>query len=244
MIRLFQFVILTLGLALVALASAIVTMRFAIHGAEVKVPSFQGMTAAQAQAKAADLGVELSVDNRFYSAEVPAGRILAQSPPPGAIVRREWHVRTTESLGPQLVAIPDLVGRPLRDSTMQIRRLGLELGAVAHMPSAAPPDTVLAQDPPAGGAGVDQPGISLVVSDASPPPIAAFVMPDLVGQQYATAVATITRAGLKLSPNPNYAPGLATPVATAALPGTVIAQTPLAGYSVDPTTPVQLTILR
>ena len=82
MLRLFQFVILTLSLALVALTSAIVTMRFAIHGAEVKIPSFQGLTAQQAQAKAAELGVEMTIDNRFYSAEVPAGRILSQSPRP------------------------------------------------------------------------------------------------------------------------------------------------------------------
>ncbi len=43
MLRLFQFVILILGLALVALTSAIVTMRFAIHGAEVKIPSFPAL---------------------------------------------------------------------------------------------------------------------------------------------------------------------------------------------------------
>src|SRR5271163_1099932 len=108
MIRLFQFVMLLLGLSLVALASAIVTMRFAIHGAEVTIPSFIGLTAQEALNKAAELGVEMTIDNRFYSAEVPAGRILTQSPVPGTVVRREWHVRAAESLGPQRVRLPAL----------------------------------------------------------------------------------------------------------------------------------------
>ena len=139
MLRLFQFVILILGLALVALTSAIVTMRFAIHGAEVKIPAFTGLTPQEAQAKAAELGVEMTIDNRFYSAEVPAGRILSQSPAPGTVVRREWHVRCIESLGPQTVAIPNLTGQPQRAAIIGLRRLGLEVGAVVHMNSTAHP---------------------------------------------------------------------------------------------------------
>src|SRR5271165_2773770 len=141
MLRLFQFVILILTLALIALTSAIVTMRLVIHGAEVKIPSFQGLTAQQALARAADLGVELTIDNRFYSAEVPAGRILSQSPAPGAVVRREWHVRCIESLGPQTVAIPNLTGQPQRAAIIELRRLGLELGSIVRMISPAPPET-------------------------------------------------------------------------------------------------------
>ncbi len=168
MLRLFQFVILTLGLALVALTSAIVTMRLVIHGAEVKIPSFQGLTAQQAQAKAAELGVEMTIDNRFYSAEVPAGRILSQSPAPGTVVRREWHVRCIESLGPQTVAIPNLIGQPQRAAIIELRRLGFEVAAVVRMNSPAPPETVIAQDPPAGAAGVEKPSVALLISDPTP----------------------------------------------------------------------------
>src|SRR5277367_1543710 len=204
MLRLFQFVILTLGLSLVALTSALITMRFAIHGAEVKLPSFQGLTAQQALAKAADLGVEMTIDNRFYSAEVPAGRILSQSPAPGTVVRREWHVRCIESLGPQTVAIPNLTGQPPRTAIIELRRLGLEVGAVVPMNSPAPPETVIAQDPPPGAAGVEKPSVALLISDPTPNNSAAssatYVMPDCTGRPYVTAVATITHAGLKLAP--------------------------------------------
>ena len=249
MLRLFQFVILTLSLALVALTSAIVTMRFAIHGAEVKIPNFQGLTAQQALVKAAELGVEMTIDNRFYSAEVPAGRILSQSPAPGSVVRREWHVRCIESLGPQTVAIPNLTGQPQRAAIIELRRLGLEVGAVVRMNSAAQPETVIAQDPPAGAAGVEKPSVALLISDPTPIDSAAtsaatYVMPDLTGHPYVTAAATITHAGLKLAPEIDT-PATVTPEnQIPPPPGTVVAQTPPAGYSIDPNTPIQLTVVR
>jgi beta-lactam-binding protein with PASTA domain len=243
MIRLFQFVILILGLSIVALACAIVAMRFAIHGAEVTVPNFKGMTAQQALNKAADLGVEMTIDNRFYSADLPAGRILTQSPAPGTVVRKEWHLRAAESLGPQTVAIPNLVGQPQRAATIEIRRLGLEPGTVAHMPFAsAPPETIVAQDPPAGAAGVEKPSVSVIVSDPAPPQALGVVMPDFIGQQYVTASATISRAGLKLLPaTPSSASEIAGNTVTS---GTVTAQTPQAGYRADADTPIELTVSR
>ena len=254
MLRFIQFVILVLGLALVALTSAIVTMRLVIHGAEVKIPSFQGLTAQEARDKAASLGVEMSIDNRFYSAEVPAGRILSQSPAPGSVVRREWHVRCIESLGPQTVAIPNLVGLPQRAAIMQLRRLGLDVGAVVRLPYVSvQPETVIAEDPPAGAAGVEKPSVALLVSDnpsinATPGdlalPGASYVMPDLIGRPYSSTAAALTRAGLKL------APAIETPASamlagqSPSLPGNVIAQSPAAGYSIDPRTSIQLTVVR
>ena len=64
--------------------SAITTMHFAIHGAEVKIPALKGMTVAEARSQAAGMGLNLDVDNRYYSSDIAAGHILSQSPPPGS----------------------------------------------------------------------------------------------------------------------------------------------------------------
>jgi beta-lactam-binding protein with PASTA domain len=246
-LRFFQFVILVLALSLVALASAIVTMRFAIHGAEVTVPSFKGLTAEEALNKAANLGVEITIDNRFYSADVPAGRILSQSPAAGTVVRREWHVRVTESLGPQLVQIPNLVGQPERAASIQIRRVGLQLGSVAEMPfDNAAPGTVIAQDPPAGAAGVEKPSVGIVVSQANVPISDGFVMPNLIGQQFDAAMASaIRRAGLKLAAPIQEAQAQPSNIGiNTQTPGTVADQKPAAGYRVDGETLITLTVSR
>jgi len=79
-----------------ALVAAVLTMQFAIHGAEVQVPSLKAMTVADARSVTAGLGLKLNVDNRYYSADVAPGHILTQSPAPGTVVRREWQVRAAE----------------------------------------------------------------------------------------------------------------------------------------------------
>ncbi|HVJ06980.1 MAG TPA: PASTA domain-containing protein [Acidisarcina sp.] len=252
MIRFFQFAVAVLLLALVTLLAAITTMHFAIHGAEVTVPDFRGMTVTEATHKAILLGVNLSVDNRFYSAEVPADRVLSQSPAPGTVVRREWHVRITQSLGPQKVSIPNVVGQEERMATIQIRRLGLDLGTVAHLPmDSAAPGTVIAQTPPPDAAGVERPTVSLLIAEPPSAPAAGFVMPDLTGQTAAAASYAVTHVGLKLSawkdiqvPIEPPSQNSGQPIKPVVAPGTVVAQSPAPGFRVDPTMGVELTIAR
>jgi eukaryotic-like serine/threonine-protein kinase len=249
--RAFKFAVVVLALAVLAMLSAVVTMHFAIHGAEVTVPSFKGLTVAEATDKAAALGLNLAVDNHFYSVEIPAGRILNQSPLPGTVVRREWRVRLTESVGPQRVAIPNLTGTNQRLASIQIRRIGLELGPTAEMPYAyAPPDTVIAQNPAPDAAGVESPVISLLV--AAPPleTSSGMVMPDFTGQSFSGAAVAVAHAGLKLAPVKAVSAAVPSVVSLGTAqapqlpvaPGTVMDQNPPAGHRVDGSTGIQLTV--
>jgi beta-lactam-binding protein with PASTA domain len=222
------------------------------------VPNLSGLSVADANSVASRSGLALNLENRFYSADVPAGRILSQDPAAGSRVRREWPVRITESLGAQRVEIPDLTGQTERSATIGIRRLSLELGVVAHLAIAGDPDVVLTQTPPANASGVDGPRVSLLVSDAAIAQPNAYAMPSLVGLSYSAANARATSAGLHLvavtgaalptaastaNPAPN---GLTTPAPSVAAPtapsathpaavrpsGIVTAQSPQAGRRV------------
>lgn len=207
--RMFTLLLGALAMLTVALLSAFLAMRLAIHGREVEVPALTGLTLADAARAASSGGLNLTLENRFYSPDVPAGRVLAQSPAPGARVRRDWPVRVTESLGAQHVSIPDLTGQSERAATISIRRLALEQGVVAHLPIAGDPDIVLAQTPTATSAGVAGPRVSLLVSDpAQPDPSQAWVMPSLVGLSFGTASARASFMGLRLAvvqPDPSIA---------------------------------------
>lgn len=248
MLRFFQFVLVLLMLAMLAMLSAITTMHFAIHGAEVTVPNLRGLTAAEAASKAAQLGLNVAVADHLYSVDIPAGHIIIQSPVPGAIVRNGWHVRIIESLGPQHVTIPGLVGLDQRAASIQLRRNGLEVGASATMSWAyAPEGAVIAQNPAAGAAGIARPSVNLLF--AAPPiePSPAFLMPNLTGQQFPAAAEAIAHAGLKLAPDqPQSAPlpaigssQLNQPVAQA---GSIVDQVPKPGQRVDASTPIELTV--
>jgi len=166
--RFFNILLGALAMIAVALLSAFVTMRLAIHGREVEVPNLAGLTVAEANDTASKLGLHMNLENHFYSTATPAGRILSQFPAPGTKVRREWVMRVTESIGPQRVSVPNVVGETEREASVTIRRLALDLGTVAYIPAPGPPGMVLAQTPTPAAEGVDGPRISLLVSEPLP----------------------------------------------------------------------------
>lgn len=249
--RIFSLLLGALAMVAVALVSAFVTMRVAIHGREAVVPALTGLTVSDASDLAAQKGLQLSLENRFYSADVAAGHVLAQDPEPGSRVRREWPIRITESLGTQAVNIPNLTGESERAATVSLRRLSLDLGVVAHLAVAGDPDMVLTQTPPANSAGVDGPRVSLLVSDDDAAPAPAYAMPSLVGLSYSVAAARAATAGLHLvaATEAVQAPAAGLPAAAASANsaptlGTITAQFPQAGHRVQQGDTVRVTVGR
>jgi len=269
----FQGAMLLLALIAVALVSAILTMQFAIHGAEVRVPALKDMTVAEARSQTSGLGLNLEVDNRYYSADVAAGHILSQQPVQGSVVRREWRVRVAESLGPQKVEVPSVIGAQERSAALNLRRVGLEAGMVAQLPDASVESgTVLAQDPPAKAQGIERPSIHLLVASQDDSPPDGFVMPDLTGLPVVSAEAQLTRVGIKFGepkfqevaipaisvsgyapvsagPGGNSASPVAPPTVPAipkatAPPGSVLSQSPPAGFRVEVGSTVALTVAK
>lgn len=208
-----------MGMLLVMLVSAAITLRIALHGHTVTIPDFAGMTVAEASQAALQTGVDLNIENKFYSTTVPVGRILSQAPAAGSTVRHGWQVRVTESLGPQQVTIPDVVGEPVQEASMNIRKTAqLDLGTLAHIGAPGDADMTLAQTPPPN-AGVDQPTVSLLLSSAVNAST-AFVMPSFVGMSYAAANRLAARLGLRVAVTGDV------PAAVPAAAPAVVAQTP------------------
>jgi beta-lactam-binding protein with PASTA domain len=246
-----------LAMLLTMLLSAAITLRIALHGHEVTIPDFAGMSVNEASSAALKTGVDLQIENRFYSTTVPAGRILSQAPAAGSTVRHGWQVRVTESLGPQQVTIPDVVAQPVREASINLRRMSLDLGTLAHIDAPGDPDIVLAQTPPPN-AGVDQPRVNLLLSSSAGTAASAFVLPSFVGMSYSAANRLAITLGLRVAligdvpqpspPSPVGVPPDAAPLATPAPPpvpsGTITAQTPESGFRASPGDTVKLTLGR
>lgn len=250
--RFFNIVLGAMAMIAVAMVSAFLAMRLAIHGREVKVPHLTGVTVSEASRRTSAVGLRLQLENRFYSPNVPAGQVLAQYPVAGATVRSQWPVRITESLGSQKVAIPDLRGEGERAVSINLRRLGLELGTVGHIPSAGPSGVVVAQTPAPGAEGVDRPRVSILLSDPVEEASSGYVMPSLIGLTLSGAYVRAGAAGLRIisaedvtpaTPQPATptAPGVPAPI-VAMTPGIVVAQTPTAGHRVAKGDTVQLSL--
>jgi len=245
-----------LGMLVVMLLFAGMTLRIALHGHEVTIPDFAGMTVGEASQAALKTGVDLNIENKFYSTTVPVGRVLSQAPAAGSRVRHGWQVRVTESLGPQQVTIPDVVGDPLQESSMEIRKMQLDLGTLAHIGAPGDAEMTLAQTPPPN-AGVDQPRVNLLLSSAVNAS-SAFVMPSFVGMSFGAANRAAMGLGLKVAtvggvpaaaPAPAPAPAVpgqpvvpAAPAAPVVPSGVVTEQSPESGFRASRGDVVRLTL--
>lgn len=224
MLRSIKYFLLSLVLLLVGLASALLSMRFAIHGREVRVPNFVGLAPQDAERLAISDGLIISIDNRFYSADVPEGYIVSQSPGPNARVRRGWRVRLAQGLGPQRTPIPNVVGQSERVAELNISRRGLEIGTIAtiHLPGSQPA-TVIAQSPVAGARNAASPKISLLLAASAN--AQSYIMPNFVGQSFREAQSTVGDAGFVVGK-------ISTVQDAYGLPGIILKQTPAPGQRI------------
>jgi eukaryotic-like serine/threonine-protein kinase len=232
----FRLVLLSLVLLVVALVSALTAMRFAIHGSEVAVPDLTGKTPADARRVAEIDGFQFEIERQYYSPQMPKGRILSQVPPAGTLIRRGWQIRVAESLGPQRVEIPNVLGESERAAEINILRRGLDIGAEAEVDDAdAAQNQVIAQSPSPSAGSISAPKINLLA--AQPPQPQAYVMPSFVGQPIGVATAAVKDAGLKIGTISNVAPtagpsATQVPQSAASSSGIVSFQIPPAGSKV------------
>lgn len=226
--KVIKYFFLGLVLLLVFLSSALLAMRFAIQGREVRVPRLSGLTPTEAERVANSDGLVLSVESRFYSPSVPAGRIISQAPAPDATVRRGWKIRVAASLGTQHAAVPNLIGQSQHAAGINVSRRGLEVGTVAtiHLPGATP-DTVVAQSPPPEAADVTSPKVSLLIAAADNGQ--HYVMPSFVGKPLADANVALIKGGFTLG-KVRVVSGSDSNAAD--MPGIIVRQSPAAGQRV------------
>src|SRR5450759_2392230 len=142
----------------------------------IETPVFVGVSLHEAEAKAAEAGVQVEVQSSESSDTIPVNFILRQNPEPQTIVRKGRVITVVTSSGPVSLTLPDFVGGKFEVAQAFIVANRLVLGDLVERVDASPVGTVLAQEP-AGNAGVNQGSIvTLTISRGT-----MAVMPDLVG---------------------------------------------------------------
>jgi beta-lactam-binding protein with PASTA domain len=110
------------------------------------VPPLAGKTYAQAAAALQNVGLVAVRGPDAFSDTVPKDQVLASSPGAGASAERGSKVTVTVSKGPDLVAVPDVTGKPALDATALMQQAGLQVGNVFGPPN----KKVFTTDPPPG----------------------------------------------------------------------------------------------
>jgi len=222
--------LLILSAALVCgLISAALTLRIVRNSQTTSVPNLTGRTLAVAASEAAQRRLRVKVTGRKNHATIGLGRVIEQDPVPGSTIKENRSLRVTLSLGPKQTTIPDVQGQALRSARLRLESMGVPIRRIIEAPSALAEDTVLVQVPDAGVVENLGDGVLLVIAKNGS--MRDYVMPDLIGKSIGDISKAFESRGF-VPPQIHYKsyPGL--------MRGTILSQSPLAGYRLNPRTAV------
>jgi beta-lactam-binding protein with PASTA domain len=141
----------------------------------VLVPTVRNLPQGQAIDELEERGLRANVD-RLSSEDVRAGLALRTVPGAGTEVERGERIQLFISSGPELVAVPAVIGLSRDSAEAQISEAGL-VPAVQEAESEEPEGEVISQDPSAGSELRLGSAVTITVSTG----IEQVVVPDVVG---------------------------------------------------------------
>ena len=166
-----------------------VTLTVSTGKPKVKVPNVVGQDVASALTTLAGAGLQPKIV-RIYSSEQP-DTVTAQQPHAGDSVVKGTSVRINVSRGAKPVPVPDVTGQPYANAKSALEGQGFQVTR-EEIQSDMPQGVVVAENPPQGTAVPRGTKITLSVSKGP----ATTQVPDVTGQNQATAESILTGAGL------------------------------------------------
>ena len=187
---------------------------------KVEVPDTSGQDEESARKTIEDAGLKFAKDE-VANEEVGAGLAVSSDPGKGTKVEPNSTVTVHFSTGSAMVKVPDLTGKTQEDARKALKDAGLEGGNTSQEDSATvAKDRVIYTNPPAGNSVARGTTVDLVLSTGN------TSVPDVSGQDEATAKKTIEDAGLQFKKGDD--------VASAEVErGKAVSSNPAAGSSVS-----------
>jgi serine/threonine-protein kinase len=194
---------------------------------QVAVLYVVGMKQALAEAKIRGEHLSVQVLNGA-SQTFPAGTVTAQNPAAGQKTAKGNVVTITVSTGKPKSLVPNVVGGTQSEAVAALTAAHLS-AVVAHIYSSQAPNTVTAQDPPAGSRVLWNTKVHINVSQG----VQQIAIPNVVGQTYQSAQSQLLAANLRVAQ---------TPVNSSQPANTVVSESPSAGTRVGVGTTVTLSV--
>ncbi|MEV0971667.1 Stk1 family PASTA domain-containing Ser/Thr kinase [Microtetraspora glauca] len=196
------------------------------NAATIKVPVVKGQTKPAAEKALTDAGLKFTEKEEF-SADVEKGVVIGTDPAGDTAVEPGSTVTLTLSKGPELIAVPNVVGKTPDEAKAELTALGFKVSRV-DVVSTQPQGKVFDTKPKAGKEVAKESAVRIYV------PKEAIEVPSVLGLTAEDAKSTLEGAGfkVKLSQQPSD-------VVPA---GNVIAQTPDAGAKLQSGTTITLTV--
>lgn len=163
----------------------------------VIVPDLTDKHVTRALERLSDLGLNIKVRDNQYSHRVARHHIIYQHPEPGLEIKTGRDVQLVISRGPREIPMPDLRGDTLDQARLVIEANELRLDVVSETyADGRAADEIMSQYPQAGAMVSREVPVNLLVSRGPRP--RRYLMPDLSGLTFGSAVTRLEEAGMSL----------------------------------------------
>ncbi|MEP6909690.1 MAG: PASTA domain-containing protein [Actinomycetota bacterium] len=190
---LWPWLVLLLALVITGIVGAWLLTRDNGSASKPKVPDVVGLSTTAATQKLTQRGYSSVVKTRVSNG-ARLGTVLSQAPPPGTKLDRGRPVTVVVARGPATVDVPNVVGLPVDEAFVRLQSAGFK-GRSVKVASTQPKDRVIRQAPPGGSQAKKGATVVLTVSNGP----SSLTVPNVRGQTEASATATLSRLGFRLS---------------------------------------------
>jgi eukaryotic-like serine/threonine-protein kinase len=208
-----------------------VTITVSTGPRQVEVPSLVGGTYEEAVDALNELGLEPQRVEVF--SQKPVGQVTGQDPEAGEIVDEGSQVEVRVSKGVRQIAVPDVLGQSESSATGELQAAGFEVSVTEAPSDTVSEGLVSAQSPSAGTEAAK--GSTVTITISTGPELTT--VPDVIGEDTATARAMIRDAGLRPST-------VFQEVTDPSQDGIVVDQDPPGGTEVEPGSTVTILVGR
>jgi beta-lactam-binding protein with PASTA domain len=176
--------------AAVIVVGAVVAWLF-LRGGGIAVPNITGKTVAVANSTLTPLNLKIGNVTNILTSAANVDTVLSQTPAAGQSVSSGSAIDI--QVGVAIVAVPSVTAKSYNDAVSAIHAALLNVGQVSNANSPGTPGGVVLSSSPAAGNTVQSgSNVNLSVQEEAVP------VPNLLGQNFNQAVATLTAANLKV----------------------------------------------
>lgn len=222
-------------IVLMLVFNSIIMPWYVKHASLVKVPSVVGLQFNEARLVLEKAGLDVKQGDVRYDESKPIGLVMDQNPTVDQMVKNGRRIYLTVCGGEQLVEVPKLVGRTLRDAKFTLEQRNLQVGEIVKkFTNEFPEDVVVSQIVQPGSKVKKSSRIDLIISNGQQ--VGDIIIPDVIGKKLDEAKKILEEKKLKV--------GKITYQASDMPVGQVIDQYPRKEKSAKDNTPIDLFIAK
>jgi len=223
-----------IGFFLIVLIDSFIMPAYVQKGKTTTVPDVVGLPIGEAKKRLLEIGLEPKEAEYKTDKRYKTGTVIVQNPGSESKVKYGRGVYLTISGGEELVDVPNLRGKSIREAVFNLERCGLRLGSISYEPSEDIfPNTIIRQEIQPNKKITSGSQIDITVSQGRSTDLR--LVPDVLSKTLSEAEKIITNNGFRIGKT-TYQINLEL------LPNTILEQYPHAGVLMQLGTVIDLIV--